>query len=108
MSSLFKAYRTGRPNAVDGISFEVRPGSVFGLLGPNGAGKTTIVKAILGLVLPTSGSVRLAGYDMARHRHKALHYAGAVLEGARNVYWRLSARANLEYFGVLRGLWGSN
>ncbi|MBN1810289.1 MAG: ABC transporter ATP-binding protein [Anaerolineae bacterium] len=101
-----KSYRAGRPNAVDGISFEVRPGSVFGLLGPNGAGKTTTVKTILGLITPTSGSVRLAGYDMASQRHRALRHTGAVLEGARNIYWRLSARANLEYFGALRGLWG--
>ncbi len=108
VSNLVNSYCAGRPNAVDGISFKVQPGSVFGLLGPNGAGKTTTVKAILGLVLPTSGSVRLAGYDMSRRRHKALLHTGAVLEGARNIYWRLSARASLEYFGALRGLWGKS
>jgi ABC-2 type transport system ATP-binding protein len=106
VSNLVKSYRPDRPRAVGGISFEVAPGEIFGLLGPNGAGKTTTVKTILGLILPTSGSVRLAGYDMSRHRHKALRHAGAVLEGARNVYWRLSARANLRYFGALKGLRG--
>jgi ABC-2 type transport system ATP-binding protein len=91
---------------VDGISFEIEPGTVFGLLGPNGAGKTTTIKMILGLVLPTSGTIQLAGFNVAKERSKALRHAGAILEGSRNVYWRLSARANLEYFGSLRGMRG--
>ena len=106
VSNLTKTYHPRRPNAVDGISFEIRPGEVLGLLGPNGAGKTTTIKIILGLVLPTSGRVHLAGYDIRTQRNKALRHAGAVLEGSRNIYWRLSAKANLEYFGALRGLRG--
>lgn len=106
VSNLMKSYRSGHPNAVDGVSFEIPPGQVFGLLGPNGAGKTTTIKMILGLVIPTSGSIKLAGYDISTHRNKALRHAGAVLEGSRNIYWRLSARANLEYFGALRGMHG--
>jgi len=105
VSNLVKSYRE-EPRAVDDISFEINPGQVFGLLGPNGAGKTTTVKMILGLVLPTTGVVKLAGYDVSSHRKDALGHVGAVLEGSRNIYWRLSARANLEYFGVLRGLRG--
>lgn len=104
--NLVKSYNPERPKAVDDISFEINPGTVFGLLGPNGAGKTTTIKMILGLVLPTSGSVYLAGYDMSKQRNKALRHAGAILEGSRNVYWRLTARANLEYFGALRGMKG--
>jgi ABC-2 type transport system ATP-binding protein len=106
VSQLVKSYKPDPPNAVDGISFEIEPGTVFGLLGPNGAGKTTTIKMILGLVLPTSGSIQLAGFDVAKERNKALSHAGAILEGSRNVYWRLSARANLEYFGALRGMRG--
>ena len=106
VSQLVKSYRSEGPNAVDGISFEIQPGTVFGLLGPNGAGKTTTIKMILGLVLPTSGSIFLSGYDISKERNKALRHAGAILEGSRNVYWRLSARANLEYFGALRGMRG--
>ncbi len=104
--NLVKSYDPERPKAVDDISFEIEPGTVFGLLGPNGAGKTTTIKMILGLVLPTSGSVTLAGFDVLKQRNKALRHAGAILEGSRNVYWRLSARANLEYFGALRGMKG--
>jgi ABC-2 type transport system ATP-binding protein len=106
VTQLVKSYDPQRLNAVDGISFEIEPGMVFGLLGPNGAGKTTTIKMILGLVLPTSGSVYLAGYDVLKQRNKALRHAGAILEGSRNVYWRLSARANLEYFGALRRMKG--
>jgi len=105
---LVKSYGPERPNAVDGISFEIAKGTIFGLLGPNGAGKTTTIKMILGLVLPSSGSVHLVGYDMSKERNRALRHAGAILEGSRNVYWRLSARANLEYFGALRGLKGKS
>jgi ABC-2 type transport system ATP-binding protein len=108
VSNLVKSYHRDYPNAVDGISFEIQPGQVFGLLGPNGAGKTTTIKMILGLVIPTSGSVILNGYDISTQRNKALRNAGAVLEGSRNIYWRLSARANLEYFGALRGMHGKS
>jgi ABC-2 type transport system ATP-binding protein len=108
VSDLVKSYRPDQPSAVDGISFEIDSGIVFGLLGPNGAGKTTTIKMILGLVLPTSGTVQLAGFDVAKERNKALRHAGAILEGSRNVYWRISARANLEYFGALRGMQGKS
>ena len=58
--------------AVDGISFAVEAGSITALLGGNGAGKTTTISMLLGLLLPTSGSVRLLGEDMVRHRYRVL------------------------------------
>jgi ABC-2 type transport system ATP-binding protein len=58
--------------AVDGISFEIRPGEILGLLGPNGAGKTTTIQMLLGLVTPTAGSIRMFGFDLARHREAIL------------------------------------
>lgn len=65
----------GPVRAVDGISFTVRPGSVVGLLGGNGAGKTTTIAMLLGLLLPSEGTARMLGHDMARHRFAALPHA---------------------------------
>ena len=61
---------------------------------------------ICGLVIPTTGRVRVNGYDVARERSMAMRQIGAVLEGTRNVYWRLSAWENLMYFGRLKGYRG--
>ena len=62
----------GAEPAVDGISFTVREGSVTGLLGGNGAGKTTTIAMLMGLLVPTSGTITILGTDMVRHRHRAL------------------------------------
>ncbi|MEW5985023.1 MAG: ABC transporter ATP-binding protein [Chloroflexota bacterium] len=91
----------GRP-AVDQVSLKLYPGEILALLGPNGAGKTTTVKMTAGLVLPTTGMIRVLGHEMVRERIKGVRHIGAVLEGTRNLYWRLSARENLLYFGGLR------
>jgi len=64
--------RFGDFTAVDGISFEIKPGEILGLLGPNGAGKTTTIQMLLGLVTPTSGSIRVFGADLATHREEIL------------------------------------
>jgi ABC-2 type transport system ATP-binding protein len=90
--------------AVKPTTLSVPWGQVIGLLGPNGAGKTTIIKMISGLIIPSGGTVRLGGYDVARQRAQAVRQIGAVLEGSRNVYWPLSAWENLMYFGQLKGL----
>src|SRR6201993_4747726 len=71
VDQLVKVYKTTR--AVDGISFALRAGSVTGLLGGNGAGKTTTIAMILGLLTPTSGSVRVLGAEMPRQRYQVLH-----------------------------------
>ncbi len=93
----------GAVAALDGVSFTVARGEVLGLLGPNGAGKTTAVKVLCGLVTPDAGRVRVNGRDVQRERTAALRHISAVLEGNRNLYWRLSARENLEYFAGNRG-----
>jgi ABC-2 type transport system ATP-binding protein len=64
--------RFGDFTAVDSISFEIRPGEILGLLGPNGAGKTTTIQMLLGLITPTSGSIRMFGLDLTRHRESIL------------------------------------
>ncbi|MEM8808131.1 MAG: ABC transporter ATP-binding protein [Cyanobacteria bacterium P01_G01_bin.38] len=101
--SLSKAYGRGkrRFEAVRAVSLTIGAGEVLAFLGPNGAGKTTTIKMIGGLVRPDAGWVRIAGLDPHRHP-KALKQVGAVLEGNRNLYWRLTPEENLEYFGGLR------
>jgi ABC-2 type transport system ATP-binding protein len=89
--------------AVRDVSLEIAAGEVLAFLGPNGAGKTTTIKMIAGLILPDAGWVKIAGRDPHQDA-RALRSLGAVLEGNRNLYWRLTAEENLEYFGVLRGL----
>ena len=106
VSGVGKSY-TGRKGsivkAVDAVSFSVTGGEVIGLLGPNGAGKTTTIKMVCGLITPDTGSVTVAGHDIRRERRAALRHISAVLEGNRNLYWRLSVRENLTYFAGNRG-----
>lgn len=89
--------------AVRGVSLRIAAGEVLAFLGPNGAGKTTTIKMMAGLVRPDAGWVRVAGRDPNRDA-SALRQIGAVLEGNRNTYWRLTVQENLEYFGVLKGM----
>jgi ABC-2 type transport system ATP-binding protein len=90
--------------AVDDVSFTVEQGSVVGLLGPNGAGKTTTIKSILGMVLPDEGDVHLHGLDVYDRPRQAYAHVDAMLEGARNDYWRLTVRENLRYFATIGGV----
>lgn len=89
--------------AVDDVSFKIEQGEIVGLLGPNGAGKTTIIKSILGLVLPDSGEVRVNGTNVLETPAEMYQSAAAMLEGARNTYWRLTVRENLQFFTVIGG-----
>ncbi len=102
VSEVTKRYPRAENPAVNGVSLSLHPGETLALLGPNGAGKTTTVKMVAGLVLPTSGTIHVMGHDMVLARAKGVRHIGAVLEGARNLYWRLSALENLRYFGNLR------
>ena len=95
---------TGAVTAVDDVSVEIEAGSVVGLLGPNGAGKTTFIKSILGMVLPDEGSVRIHGIDVRDRPRAAYARVDAMLEGARNDYWRLTVRENLRYFAAVGGV----
>ncbi|TKX62943.1 ABC transporter ATP-binding protein [Halorubrum sp. ASP1] len=90
--------------AVDDVSLTVERGSVVGLLGPNGAGKTTLIKCALGIVIPDAGSVRVFDNDVRDGRRAAYADVDAMLEGARNDYWRLTVRENLRYFATISGV----
>ena len=101
LRALTKVYK-GRP-AVDGVSLDIPPGSVCGLLGGNGAGKTTTIGMIMGLILPTSGEVRVLGTDMARDRHRVLgrmNFESPYVDMPH----RLTVRQNLDVFARLYGL----
>jgi ABC-2 type transport system ATP-binding protein len=101
VADLRKTY--GETVAVDGISFEVQRNEIVGLLGPNGAGKTTTINMILGVLEPTSGSIRIEGFEIARRRRRALERTNfaavyAPLPG------NLTVRENLRVFGMIYGV----
>ena len=103
--NLKKTYRFNNQivEAVKNVSLNIASGEVMAFLGPNGAGKTTSIKMMAGLIKPDFGWTKISGINP--HKNPiALEKLGAVLEGNRNVYWRLTPQENLEYFGVLKGL----
>jgi ABC-2 type transport system ATP-binding protein len=89
--------------AVNDISFSVESGEVFGFLGPNGAGKTTTIRILTGQLRPTSGTARVAGYDVVTEREALQPQIGVVFE-THNLYERLSARDNLLFAARLYGV----
>lgn len=88
--------------AVDAVSFEVRPGEVYGLLGPNGAGKTTTIRMILGLIPATSGEASIDGFTSATDPDEVKRRVGFVSASAGLYQW-LSVREMLLYFADLYG-----
>lgn len=103
--NLRKEFRTGAFTivAVDDINFTLEEGEILGFLGPNGAGKTTTVKMLCGLVKPTRGSITMGNNNIPTKPRQVMLSLGAVLEGSRNIYWRLTVQENLEYFASCRG-----
>jgi ABC-2 type transport system ATP-binding protein len=98
-------YSHQRPvEALKGVSFKIARGQVFGLLGPNGSGKTTTIKIVCGLIEPDAGKIYIDGLELRRNRAHCLAKLGAVLEGSRNVHWRLTPWENLMLFGARREL----
>lgn len=104
MTKVFRDRGGATVRAVDGVSFEVKRGEVLGLLGPNGAGKTTSIKCILGLMRPDSGQITLLGQDVQAAYPRILQKMSAVLEGSRNLYWRMSVWENVSFFAALHGV----
>lgn len=93
----------GKNVAVDGLSFTVHPGEIFGLLGPNGAGKSTTLSIMAGLIRPDSGDVKIGGHSVIRETQRAQRLMGVVPQGLA-VYEELTAAQNLDYFAKLRGI----
>ena len=98
VSNVGKTY--GNTVAVDGISFAVEAGEIVGLLGPNGAGKTTTINMVLGVLIPSSGSIIIDGIDISKHRSQALsrtNFAAVYAPLPGN----LTVVQNLRVFGML-------
>src|SRR6202451_4481421 len=89
--------RFGDFTAVDGLSFNVNPGEVFGLLGPNGAGKSTLIRMLTTLVPPTSGTARVNGFDVASAAN-AVRQSIGVIPQALTSDLDLSAQENMSIF----------
>lgn len=96
-----KSYKKDH-EVVKEVSFGVSAGEIFAFLGPNGAGKTTTIKMITGLILPDSGSITVNG-RCTKVDSAARKDLGSVLEGNRNIYWRMTTFENLVYFNVHKG-----
>ena len=99
----FADKKHGSRTAVDGVSFDVFPGEIFGLLGPNGAGKTTTLRVLATLLKPTDGTATLNGFDIVTQASEVRGSIG-FLSGDMGLYARLTPREVLRFFGDLNRL----
>jgi ABC-2 type transport system ATP-binding protein len=95
--------RFGNFTAVDGITFDVQRGEVFGFLGANGAGKTTAIKMLIGLLAPSEGTARVAGFDVLREAEHVRRHIGYMSQRF-SLYDDLTVRENITLFGGIYGL----
>jgi ABC-type multidrug transport system ATPase subunit len=98
--------RFGQFTAVDQVSFGVRRGSIFGFLGPNGSGKSTVIRMLCGLLEPTAGQARIAGFDVVRELEQIKPLIGYMSQKF-SLYDELTVRENLNFYGRLYGLTGA-
>jgi ABC-type multidrug transport system ATPase subunit len=98
--------RFGPFTAVDQVSFAVRRGSIFGFLGPNGSGKSTVIRMLCGLLEPTAGQARIAGFDVVRELEHIKPLIGYMSQKF-SLYDELTVRENLNFYGRLYGLTGA-
>src|SRR5262245_24455846 len=103
LSKSFHDLRRGAFVALDGVSFDVPPGEIFGLLGPNGAGKTTCLRVLSTVLRPTAGRATIAGFDVASHPAEVRARIG-FMSGNTGVYDRMTAYELVEHYGRLYGV----
>ena len=87
--------------AVNDLNLEIPKGKITGLLGLNGAGKTTAIKMLTTILEPDSGEIYYDGIDINKNIKEIRKKINMIAGGERNLYWRLTAKENLEYFGAL-------
>lgn len=93
--------KIGRKWIIEDVTFDVREGEIFGFLGPNGAGKTTTIRMLVDLIKPSSGIIKVCGYDVNKQQEKALRYVGSIVENPE-VYTYLTGWENLEHFARMQ------
>src|SRR3954470_15106296 len=103
LTKSFRDLRRGQVLAVDNISFEAKPGEIFGLLGPNGAGKTTTMRILCTVLRPTGGVARVAGFDVLTQASLVRQHIG-FMSANTAIYDRMSAWELVGYFGRLYGM----
>lgn len=96
--------KSERATVLRDVGFDVHEAEIFGVLGPNGAGKTTLFKILATQLLPDGGSASVAGFDVVEEAQNVRRILTPVIADERSLYWRLSARENLELFATLLGL----
>lgn len=94
----------GKKQVLKNVSFNVPGGEIFAITGENGAGKTTLLKILATLILPSSGSVKVAGFDVAIQSREVRALIGLVFEQSEGFYGRLTGRQNIEFFASLYNL----
>lgn len=103
LKKLFKNKKI-KKEVIKGIDIQIPKGQIVGLLGINGAGKTTTIRMLSTLLNPTSGHITIDGVDINLDEKTAKKKINVISGGERNLYWRLTGRENLEYFGSLYGI----
>ncbi len=103
VKNLFKKYKGAEKNSVDGISFNVKQGEFFAFLGPNGAGKTTTISILTTTLAPTSGEIKIAGFDLEKDQNSVRKNIGVIFQNP-SLDVNLTAEENLRMHAILYGL----